>query len=65
VYNTLAHMLNEEGLINLKHKTLKIRLLDQVKLEQKRRWWQLKNLMAPILLLGLLGGIMELLVQEH
>jgi hypothetical protein len=40
-------------------------LLDQVKLEQKRLWWQLKNLMAPILLLGLLGGIMELLVQEH
>ena len=55
VRNTLAYMLNEEGLINLRHKTLKIRLLDQVRLEQKRIWWQLINLIVPLLLLGLLG----------
>jgi len=55
VCNTLAYMLNEEGLINLKNKTLKIRLLDQVKIAQERLWWQLVNLTVPILLLGLLG----------
>jgi ABC-2 type transport system permease protein len=55
VCNTLAYMLNEEGLINLKNKTLKIRLLDQVHLETNRVWWQFTNLMLPILLLGLLG----------
>lgn len=55
VCNTLAYMLNEEGLIHLKNKTLKVRLFDQAKIEQERLWWQLINLMAPIFLLGLLG----------
>jgi len=38
VSSTLAYMLNEKGLINLKHKTLKTRLLDQVRLGQERLW---------------------------
>ncbi len=57
VLNALAYVLQEDGLINLKHKTLKIRLLDQVKVEQERLFYQLTDLIAPILLLGLLGLI--------
>ena len=64
VCNTLAYVLNEEGLINLKNKTLKIRLLDQVKLDQERRWWQLMNLVVPLLLLGLLGAVWNYLYKR-
>jgi gliding-associated putative ABC transporter substrate-binding component GldG len=64
VCNVLAYMLNEEGLIKLKNKSLKIRLLDQVKLAQERRWWQLMNLIVPILLLGLLGVLWNYLYKS-
>ena len=55
VLNMLAYMLNEGGLINLKNKSLKIRLLDQVKVTQQRLQYQLLNLFLPLVLLGLLG----------
>lgn len=64
VCNALAYMLNEEGLIKLKNKSLKIRLLDQVRLAQERRWWQLMNLVVPILLLGLLGVLWNYLYKS-
>ncbi|MEL6412967.1 MAG: Gldg family protein, partial [Bacteroidota bacterium] len=55
VLNALAYILNEGGLINLKNKSLKIRLLDQVKVTQQRLQWQLLNLLLPLVLLALLG----------
>ena len=64
VLNTLAYMLDEDGLINLKNKTLQIRLLDQVKLAQERLWWQLMNLIIPPLLLGLLGVVWNYLYKR-
>ena len=51
----LAYMRNEEGLIYIKKKTLKIWPLDQAKIAQERRWWQLA--IEPILRLGLLGMV--------
>ena len=55
VLNVLAYMLNEEGLINLKNKSLKIRLLDPAKTSQERLKWQLINLIAPLAFLMLLA----------
>ena len=64
VLNTLAYMLNEEGLIGLKNKTLKIRLLDKVRIVQERLAWQLLNLLAPMLLLGALGLLWNYLYRR-
>ncbi|XWN35046.1 MAG: gliding motility-associated ABC transporter substrate-binding protein GldG [Roseivirga sp.] len=55
VLNALAYMLQEEGLINVKNKELKVRLLDPVKITQDRLFWQLVNLLAPLVALLLLG----------
>lgn len=57
VLNSLAYMLDEAGLINTKRKTIKIRLLDRVKIEQARLKWQLVNITIPLLLLLLIGLI--------
>lgn len=51
VLNTLAYMLDEEGLINAKRKALKIRLLDKLKVEQTKLVWQLVNIIVPLILL--------------
>jgi hypothetical protein len=53
VCNMLAYMRNEEGLIHIENKTLKMWLLDQAKIAQERRWWQ--RVIESILRLGLLG----------
>ncbi len=55
VLNALAYMLNDQGLLHLKNKTLKIRLLDQVKITENRLTYQLINLTIPLLLLALLA----------
>ena len=64
VLNTLAYMLHEDGLLNLKQKTLQVRLLDHVRLAQERFWWQLMNLILPLLLLGLLGAVWNYLYRR-
>lgn len=55
VLNTLAYMLEESGIINAKRKTVKLRLLDNLKAEKDRLYWQLFNMVTPVVVLVLLG----------
>jgi gliding-associated putative ABC transporter substrate-binding component GldG len=55
VLNTLAYMLEESGIINAKRKTIKLRLLDNLKAQRERTYWQLLNIVTPILILTLIG----------
>lgn len=55
VLNALDYMLNENGIITSKSKEIKIRPLDKVKIGEEKLWWQLFNLLLPILLLVLYG----------
>lgn len=63
--NTLAYMLDEQGLINAKNKTFKIRLLDKPKIAQDRLTWQLINLLMPFVLLLLGGGVWNSLYKRN
>lgn len=49
--NALAYMLEEEGLILARNKEIKIRPLNKIKVEEEKVFWQVLNLVAPILLL--------------
>ncbi|MCV9385372.1 gliding motility-associated ABC transporter substrate-binding protein GldG [Reichenbachiella ulvae] len=51
VLNALDYMLNEEGIITSKTKEIKIRPLDKVQIADEKLWWQLFNLIVPIVLL--------------
>jgi len=55
VLNALAYMLQEEGLLHAKSKTLKVRLLDPIKVTQGRLFWQWMNLLTPLVGLLVLG----------
>ena len=57
VLNTLAYMLEEKGFINAKSKVVKLRLLDKVRIEEEKLFWQLYNLLIPIFILTLIGII--------
>ena len=53
--NTIHYLLNSEGLINVRSKEIALRPLDKVRVREEKTYWQLLNLGAPILLLGLFG----------
>ena len=57
VLNATDYLLDETGLIAVRGKQITLRPLDKVKLAEQRRRWQLLNLGAPLVLLGLFGAL--------
>ena len=53
--NALNYLLDDEGLLEVRGKEFKIRMLDPKKAENQRTLWQIINLGAPILLIVLFG----------
>jgi len=57
VLNATDYLLDETGLIAVRGKQITLRPLDKVKLAEQRRRWQLLNLGAPLVLLGVFGAV--------
>ena len=53
--NTVFYLSDERGVMQLRNRTLKMRLLDQVKLREEKAFWQWLNVLAPAVALALLG----------
>ena len=53
--NTVAYLLDADGIINARNKVIKIRPLDSVKVQNERLKWQLINLALPLGVLILFG----------
>lgn len=53
--NTIHYLLDAEGLINVRSKEIALRPLDKVRVQEQKTYWQLLNLVAPIVLLLLFG----------
>ena len=59
--NTVDYLLDDDGLINLRNKSLKINLLDKQKAFQERSFWQFFNVILPLLLLAIFGFVFNYL----
>ena len=55
IMNAVDYMLDESGLIEIRSRELKLRLLDNNKVKQDKLMWQLINVGLPILLVILFG----------
>ncbi|MEE2772361.1 MAG: gliding motility-associated ABC transporter substrate-binding protein GldG [Bacteroidota bacterium] len=53
--NAVNYMLDDNGLIDIRSKEVRIAFLDSEKLEAERTTWQLINLAAPLVILALFG----------
>ena len=53
--NAIAYLTEENGLIKARNKEIKIRPLDKEKIKNERVFWQVINLVAPLLLLIIFG----------
>jgi ABC-2 type transport system permease protein len=57
VLNAVDYMLDETGLISVRGKQITLRPLDKLKVIEQRSRWQLLNLVAPLVLLGVFGAV--------
>ena len=62
--NTVDYLLDDDGLINLRNKSLKINLLDKQKAFEERTFWQLFNIALPLALLALFGLVFNYLRKK-
>ena len=53
--NCVNYLLDDNGLINIRSKTIKINFLDKEKVFNEARKWQLLNILFPLILLAILG----------
>lgn len=57
ILNCMDYLCDDSGIIEVRAKEIKLRLLDKGKLKSERTKWQLINMVAPLLLLVVFGGI--------
>lgn len=57
ILNAVNYLCDDQGLMELRSKVFKIRLLDKVRLKQSKFGWQLFNVLAPLIFISALGGI--------
>ncbi len=55
--NAVFYLNDDRGIMQLRNRTLKMRLLDQVKLRDEKAFWQWLNILLPLILISLFGVI--------
>ncbi|MFC3198289.1 gliding motility-associated ABC transporter substrate-binding protein GldG [Parapedobacter deserti] len=63
--NAVDYLTDDAGIIALREKEVKLRLLDQVKIRQDRTYWQLINVALPPILLLLFGLVQQYLRKRR
>jgi gliding-associated putative ABC transporter substrate-binding component GldG len=61
IMNTAQYLMDDSGILNLRAKKLKIRFLDKEKAYRERSFWQIFNLVLPVLLLLVFGFLFNLI----
>jgi len=56
--NAINYLTDGPGLISIRSRELKLRLLDKTKINNSRIQWQIVNVVAPVLIIVLLGAIL-------
>ncbi|MBN4082088.1 gliding motility-associated ABC transporter substrate-binding protein GldG [bacterium AH-315-B15] len=54
VLNSVDYILDDYSLLDIRTKTITLRLLDPEKVKENRDWWEVMNILIPLLLLSLL-----------
>ena len=55
--NALTYLCDGSGIMSLRSQAFQVRLLDKVQIREQRLFWQLLNVVAPLLFISLLGLI--------
>lgn len=55
--NLMDYMTDDPALIGLRANEVELRLLDRLRIQEERRYWQVLNVVLPLALLTLIGGL--------
>jgi ABC-2 type transport system permease protein len=58
ILNAMNYLTDGPGLISIRSRELKLRLLDKTKINKQRVRWQVFNLLVPVLIIIILGSIL-------
>ena len=61
IENCISYLVDGEGLVDIRSRELKVRLLDPTKVNKQRTTWQVVNTLVPIVLVVILGLVMSLI----
>lgn len=59
IENAISYLVDGEGLIDIRSRELKVRLLDTTKINQERTKWQIVNTLVPIIIIIALGFVLS------
>ncbi|MGM0621694.1 MAG: Gldg family protein, partial [Bacteroidota bacterium] len=59
--NTVYYLNDENGIMQLRNRSQKLRLLDKVRLREEKAFWQWLNILLPLVAVGLFGVIYNVL----
>jgi len=57
--NSVQYLLDDSGILKLRSKNLKIRFLNKEKAFAERTFWQILNLILPLLILAIFGVLFQ------
>lgn len=57
IMNAVNYLLDEKGLMELRNRQLSLRLLDREKLREEKLYWQLVNILLPLLIVSFFGFV--------
>jgi ABC-2 type transport system permease protein len=55
--NSVEYLLDKNGIIAARGKEVRLRMLDATRAQSEKSWWQLVNIVFPLLLIGAFGGL--------
>ena len=61
IENCISYLVDGEGLVDIRSREIKVRLLDSTKVSKQRMIWQVVNTVVPIALIVILGLVMSLI----
>lgn len=64
IENCISYLVDGEGLIDIRSRELKVRLLDTTKIAQHRAAWQIINTLVPIALIIALGFVLAIIRKK-
>jgi ABC-2 type transport system permease protein len=58
ILNAMDYLIDESGLITIRSREIKLRLLDRTKINENGLYWKILNVVAPVIIILILGLIM-------
>ncbi|MBL7878742.1 MAG: gliding motility-associated ABC transporter substrate-binding protein GldG, partial [Chryseobacterium gambrini] len=55
--NVLDYLLDDSNLMDLRNRNIEERLLDRQRITEEKNNWQWFNLLLPLVIIGILGGL--------